>query len=133
MDEEENKKDSATVRAVKEIRRETVERLRSGEDVSSANVAGGEEGRLVIHREMDLKDPPESLNAGALIALPGKTEPNPAGRTVRPGGILVERNENTSIPTPKWHSPSPLTWDGSEALHLIRQTQCLPRGEGIEL
>lgn len=125
-DEGESKKDSATVRAIKELRRDALDRVRSGEDVSAPNVSGAEEGRLVIHREMDLqrKAPPESLNNNGALILAGVNEKPSAsakeGKPVRPGGILVERKENTSIPTPKWHAPWRLSTVISSHLGWVR-------------
>lgn len=123
--EEEGKKDSATVRAVKELRRDALERLRSGENVAVSS--GGDEGRLVIHREMDLqrKPPPESqFNSNGAMVLAGnnndKTSAAAEGQPVRPGGILVERKENTTIPTPKWHAPWRLSTVISSHLGWVR-------------
>jgi hypothetical protein len=107
-------KESATVRAVKELRREALDRLRSGVDVGAAAGGGGGgdgEGRLVIHREMDLLRRSSAAssaaaagagggasvgNNGALVLAGGGTKAAPGGagtegKPIRAGGILVVR------------------------------------------
>jgi WD40 repeat protein len=121
---EESKKDSATVRAIKELRRDAFDRLRSGEDVTASG--GDGEGRLVIHREMDLqrKPPPESLhNSNTALVVTGENDKefsSGGAKPVRPGGILVERKETTTIPTPKWHAPWRLSTVISSHLGWVR-------------
>eukprot|EP00804_Cyclotella_cryptica_P020153 CCRYP_014926-RA/>CCRYP_014926-RA protein AED:0.08 eAED:0.08 QI:0/0.33/0.25/1/1/1/4/1266/439 len=119
------KKESATARAVKELRREALDRLRSGEDVGAAVASGDGEGRLVIHREVDLKRNSHAIgtgNEGAVVLAGEKREGRAGeGRTARPGGILVERKDsNTNIPTPKWHAPWRLSTVLSSHLGWVR-------------
>ena len=110
---------------MKELRQDALDQLRSGETPSTS---GSAEGRLVIHREVDLQPkaaPPESrYNSNGAIVLAGsekeKTAASTNGQTVRPGGILVERKENTSIPTPKWHAPWRLSTVLSSHLGWVR-------------
>lgn len=127
-------KTTATSRAVREIRMEALDRLRSGQDISSG-VQQEEEGRLVIHREVDLKSSSSSsmnrTGGGALI-LSGDTErqqsqhqaANNNGQPIRPGGILVRSNDDnssaTTIPTPKWHAPWKLSAVLSSHLGWVR-------------
>ncbi len=92
------------MRAVKELRREALERLRSGEGVGADSPLGGTSadganGALVLHREADLlksSGPGASSTAtgvGAIVlAGSGKAaagESAGKGRPVRSGGILV--------------------------------------------
>jgi WD40 repeat protein len=125
-----SKKDSATVRAIKELRHDALDRLPSGEDVAAVSGNNGEEGRLVIHREMDLqrKAPPESQfnsNGGAMVLAGMKDTKTSASavegkQPVRPGGILVIRKSDTTIPTPKWHAPWRLSTVISSHLGWVR-------------
>jgi WD40 repeat protein len=121
-----SKKDSATVRAIKALRHDALDRLRSGEDGSTAVSGNGEEGRLVIHREMDLqrKAPPESQfnsnGAMVLAGTKGAASASAGGEPIRPGGILVERIVDTTIPTPKWHAPWRLSTVISSHLGWVR-------------
>ena len=134
--EEEGKsggKETATSRAVRELRTEALHRLRSGEGVVGDAVPDGE-GRLVLHREQDLNvgrgtAPTTGSGAGGhAIVLSG---PKSTGddnvdqgdrRKVRPGGILVERKDSSSsnIPTPKWHAPWKLSTVISSHLGWVR-------------
>ncbi|KAL7549509.1 hypothetical protein ACHAWF_012774 [Thalassiosira exigua] len=115
-------KESATDRALRELRHEALERLRAGE-APDAGVGGGGssdagEGRLVLHRESDLNGGGATTaapKAGGAIVLAGKGEgagPSASSsggkRRSRPGGILVERDGSSGgpdIPVPKWHAP----------------------------
>ena len=107
-------KESATLRAVRELRREALERLRSGEPAGGSSAADGGEGRLVVHREQNLganaAASPAGAQGGALVLAGGGASGDAAtageGRRGRPGGILVERKDSAAnIPTPKWHAP----------------------------
>ena len=129
-------KESATLRAVRELRREALDRLRSGEHVVAGNnVPDGGGGRLVLHREQDLNGGGANAAAasgdGGAIVLAGAgasaTSTTSAsgsgseGRKVRPGGILVERKDSsTNIPTPKWHAPWKLSTVISSHLGWVR-------------
>ena len=109
-----NNKESATLRAVRELRKEALDRLRSGEHVHSVVDARGSrnngagEGKLVIHREADLLKSSitaasNAASGGGAIVLAGagggkassaasaSAESGGEGKTVRPGGILVVR------------------------------------------
>ena len=113
------------MKAVKELRREALDRIRSGEDVGAAGSSGVGEGRLVIHRELDLKKNSHGVgtgNHGAIVLAGAKGKGSAGeGRTVRPGGILVERKEsNAIIPTPKWHAPWRLSTVLSSHLGWVR-------------
>lgn len=122
-------KEGATTRAVRELRREALERLRSGEDVGSSLVSDGGEGRLVLHREQDLGASSAGAaasagsSAGGALVLAGDAAKKPAaeGRKLRPGGILVERKDGAAnIPTPKWHAPWKLSTVISSHLGWVR-------------
>ena len=122
--EKQQRKETATLRAVREIRKEALDRLRSGEDyvddaaggrggTNNNNEAGGE-GRLVIHREVDMKSSSSSVNnpsiigGGALIvsgnntnnnsasSVPNSTQSQQKGQPIRSGGILVRRDDDDS-------------------------------------
>jgi len=133
-------KESATLRAVRELRRDALDRLRSGEHIvgsSTVQEDGGGEGRLVLHREKDLNSgggssfttPPTSDGVGTIVlagaggdATTTSTTGND-GRKVRPGGILTERKEgsrHSNIPTPKWHAPWKLSTVISSHLGWVR-------------
>ena len=137
--EKQSKKETATGRAVREIRREALERLRSGqqEDYGDDAITGGnntvEEGRLVIHREVDMKSSNHQGGAGegALIISGNNnttannsatTNQQQEGQPIRSGGILVKRDDdsNTTIPTPKWHAPWKLSTVLSSHLGWVR-------------
>lgn len=130
-------KESATIRAVREIRREALDRLRSGEGISLNSGEG--DGRLVLHREQDLNGAPSAASAGVsgsasgtggAIVLAGANNTSAAGtsttgegRKIRPGGILVPRGDgknNTTIPTPHWHAPWKLSTVISSHLGWVR-------------
>ena len=136
-----NKKESATLRAVKELRREALDRVRNGEAVVSKG--GGEEnnGRLIIHREVDLKKAGTTTAAskfnsnGTMVAIHTENNNDESSSSVaakkqqpvRTGGILVNHHHrnnnneaNTSIPTPKWHAPYRLSTVISSHLGWVR-------------
>lgn len=138
--EKQSRKETATGRAVREIRREALERLRSGEDYygddaggNNTSDVGAEEGRLVIHREVDMRES-SSMNRqggvgeGALIIsgnndnTTATTNQQQKGQPIRSGGILVKRDDdsNTTIPTPKWHAPWKLSTVLSSHLGWVR-------------
>jgi len=143
--EKQQRKETATGRAVREIRKEALDRLRSGEDYVEAGGDGsdvGAEGRLVIHREVDMKSSVMHSNqgdvgGGALIVSgsnnttafsgPNSTtttteQQQQKGQPIRSGGILVKRDDdsNTTIPTPKWHAPWKLSTVLSSHLGWVR-------------
>ena len=135
-------KDSANVRAIREIRSDALDRLRSGEDnnynPTTGSYGGNEEGRLVLHREQDLTG--GSGNAAAAssggdgtMILRGQTSTSTStsattkqkGQKIRPGGILTVKeggssSSNTNIPTPKWHAPWKLSTVISSHLGWVR-------------
>ena len=135
-------KDSATVRAIREIRKEALDNLRSGEHVvlsSSHNNNIGDEGRLVLHREGNVSTSNTKEDGGGAIVLAGNNTNNnmgvggissstssttDKGQKVRPGGILVRSSDsssnNTTIPTPKWHAPWKLSTVISSHLGWVR-------------
>ena len=134
-----SKKETATGRAVREIRREALDKLRSGEGaaVSGNSNDAGAEGRLVIHREVDMTSSSSASKnqsvGGALIvsgsnnnnsstAQPSAANENNKGQPIRSGGILVKRDDDskTSIPTPKWHAPWKLSTVLSSHLGWVR-------------
>jgi len=142
--EKRHRKETATARAVREIRKEAMDRLRSGEDYDVVDDVGAE-GRLVIHREVDMKKSSSLVNhhhqggfgGGALVvtggnnnaaasAAPNSTEQPKVGQPIRSGGILVRRDDDysnnisTSIPTPKWHAPWKLSTVLSSHLGWVR-------------
>jgi len=139
LDAASGSKESATVRAVKELRKEALERLRSGEDVGAdsslgAPSADGANGKLVLHREADLLKTSSGSGASSAVAGDGALvlagsgkaaaaagESAGKGRPVRSGGILVERKDNaTTIPTPTWHAPWKLSTVLSSHLGWVR-------------
>ena len=127
-------KDSANIRVIRELRREALDRLRSGEDVLEGNSSHNDgEGRLVLHREQDLQSgisggaaTNPSADGGSAIVLAGsKTSTSTAaekGQKIRTGGILVrsESASSTNIPTPKWHAPWKLSTVISSHLGWVR-------------
>lgn len=136
--EKQQRKETATGRAVREIRREALDRLRSGEDyVDNRGDNGdvGAEGRLVIHREVDMisssfmNNQSSGVGEGALIisgsnntTAASSTTNQQKGQPIRSGGILVKRDDdiNTTIPTPKWHAPWKLSTVLSSHLGWVR-------------
>lgn len=137
--EKQQRKETATARAVREIRREALDRLRSGEDYVDAGVGDnsdvGAEGRLVIHREVDMKSSIMNnqggvVGEGAMIISGSNnttdtstTTNQQKGQPIRSGGILVKRDDdstNTTIPTPKWHAPWKLSTVLSSHLGWVR-------------
>lgn len=111
--EKQRNKETATSRAIRQIRREASDRLRSSDLVIQR---GGEEGRLVIHREVDYLKSSASTAANSTSASNGK-------QPIRSGGILVRHSNddsNTSIPTPKWHAPWKLSTVLSSHLGWVR-------------
>lgn len=139
-EETRQRKETATTRAVREIRQQALERLRSGDSIGyNANANDVEkEGRLVIHREVDMKSSSSSTivnnntNQGALIVAGATSTSNTpgqqsqqTGQPIRSGGILVKRanddsNTSSSIPTPKWHAPWKLSTVLSSHLGWVR-------------
>lgn len=125
-------KTTATSRAVRDIRMEALDRLRSGQDYMDSGVQKEEEeGRLVIHREVDLKSSMNNRGGGGALILSGDTEKQQSQhqaatnngkqqQPIRPGGILVRSNEETTIPTPKWHAPWKLSAVLSSHLGWVR-------------
>lgn len=122
--EEGSKKESATGRAVKELRREAFDRVRSGEAVGD----GDTEGRLIIHRESDLKQKVDDSgrfdNEGtSLTVIPKTKTEDTTKQPVRSSGILVKQRSDessTSIPTPAWHAPWRLSTVISSHLGWVR-------------
>ena len=131
------KEKTATSRAVRNIRMEALDRLRSGQDYVDSGVQqkGEEEGRLVIHREVDLKSSMNNRGGGGALILSGDMEKQQSHQAatnngkqqqqpIRSGGILVRSNDDnsasTTIPTPKWHAPWKLSAVLSSHLGWVR-------------
>jgi len=128
-----SKKETATVRALREISDMASERIRSGlgpvvaEDEDGSN--GGEnEGRLVLHRD-------GNRPGGALVSTTTSSGSNNVRSSSAPlqpgtqrpvgGGILIPRDGSSSggninIPTPKWHAPWKLSTVISSHLGWVR-------------
>jgi len=129
-------KDSANVRAIRDIRRDALDKLRSGDDNNPTGSYGGnEEGRLVLHREQDLTGSSGNaassggdsamILAGQTTSTTSSTTTKQKGRKIRPGGILTLKEDgssssNTNIPTPKWHAPWKLSTVISSHLGWVR-------------
>jgi WD40 repeat protein len=129
---------SATVRAVRELKQEALEKLRSGggaEFSSSAGPTGkiaGNEDRLVLHREQDLLKNNASntttSNSSSMVLFSSGTNGGSNETSATPnklgGGILVNRTGSstfeTSIPTPTWHAPWKLSTVLSSHLGWVR-------------
>lgn len=124
-------KESGTSRAVREIRREAFERLKSGDDYEKKSE--GEEGRLVVHGSNNVDvlggtKPAAGGGDGAIVlagshakAKAAEGQERKEGQPIRPGGILVERKgSSTNIPTPKWHAPWKLSTVLSSHLGWVR-------------
>lgn len=141
-------KESATAMAVRELRREALERLQTGEHVGGGGAEDGGEGRLVLHRGSDsggggaaapVAAAPSTASDGGAIVLAGAgaggTTTAEAGgteaRKIRPGGILVERKDGrrANIPTPKWHAPWKLSAVISSHLGWVRSVAFDPTNE----
>ena len=136
-------KESATLRAVRELRREALDRLRSGEEDGGSLGGDGGEGRLVLHREKGMNSAPSApsaaaaaavaANGGALVLAGGtkagdaKSTTRKEGQKIRPGGILVEwKDSNANIPTPQWHAPCKLSTVISSHLGWVRSVAFAP-------
>ena len=141
-----SKKETATVRALREISDMASERIRLGlgpivtqEDDTTYD--GGGEGRLVLHREGgDHHSILSTTIGGGGSALVSTTTSNDSSNNIRSssipltpsstrlgGGILIPRDSSSSssggninIPTPKWHAPWKLSTVISSHLGWVR-------------
>jgi len=135
-----------TGRILKEMKEESIERVKNGvSDVVAGTKA--KEGQLVVHKEVDLWKSgtmgANAVGAGIVALVPGQrvdtsdatvVNENVSGAAAAAaasaekskdaeqvgGGILVKKQANTKIPTPKWHAPFKLTTVISSHLGWVR-------------
>lgn len=129
-----SKKETATVRALREISDMASERIRLGLGTNTnIGTDGGGERRLVLHREENHLTS-TTIGGGALVSTTTSSGSNnvrsssaPLQPGTRPigGGILIPRASSSSggninIPTPKWHAPWKLSTVISSHLGWVR-------------